>query len=71
MIFGVFPPELPRLREERWALLDRILADWFAPPDGVPPLSASDLDLAERRLALSLPLALRDWYLRYGRRQDV
>jgi hypothetical protein len=61
---------LPATREARWALLEAVLERWFpgATPSGV---ASSDLDLAERRLALRLPVALREWYELHGARADV
>lgn len=50
-------------------LLDALLAKWFrAPTDGIP---TPDLAVAEERLGRSLPVALREWYARYGARTDV
>ena len=58
-------------REDHWLLLKDFVAEWHGPlkrGDGYP---ASELDAAEKRLGLKLPLALREWYQLAGRREDV
>lgn len=62
----LFAPELPRDREARWLLLDELLRKWFTPYEGTVGTLASELDAAERRLGVRLPVALRDWYERYA-----
>jgi hypothetical protein len=62
---------LPENRDERWRTLDAILRKWFPPPPAVTGVAASECDDAERRLRLSLPKALREWYEGYGVRAEV
>lgn len=62
---------IPAGRLERWALLRAVVAQWYRPlqdSDGVAP---DDLDATERRLGISLPKALREWYGLAGAREDV
>lgn len=54
-----------------WRFIERLAARLGAPAgpdDGVPE---SELAAAERRLALRLPEAMREWYARFGRRHDL
>jgi hypothetical protein len=67
----VFPLHLPENRDERWVLLDEILDAWLPESPTASGIDAAELDAAERRLGLSLPPALREWYARHGARSDI
>jgi hypothetical protein len=57
--------------KDRWARHRAFAAEWHSPlveGDGVPE---EKLQAAEKRLKLSLPAALREWYLLAGRRRDL
>ena len=60
-------------RSSRWALASRLIEDWFGdasqPKEG--GFAPTDLGEAERRLGLTLPASLREWYLHSGARGDV
>ena len=59
------------MRQDRWSLLKDFIAEWHGPlkrGDGYP---ASELNAAEKRLGLKLPVALREWYQLAGKREDV
>jgi hypothetical protein len=58
---------IPGGRAERWALLAKFFEGWFSrlgPNDGCAP---EPIGLAEDRLGLALPAALREWYALAGR----
>src|SRR5262245_24517751 len=64
---------IPADRESRWALVAHLIEVWFGgasrpPKDG---LDESEIVAAEKRLGFRLPMALREWYLRFGGRHDV
>jgi uncharacterized protein (TIGR02996 family) len=66
-LFTHIPPE----RAKRWRLVDEFIDHWYGwrtEPDG---FSETDLVAAEKALGFALPMALREWYLRYGKRDDV
>lgn len=67
----LLPEQLPPSREERWDLLGAFVGAWFPPPQTAVAVDRAELDGAERRLALRLPPALREWYERLGARADV
>jgi hypothetical protein len=57
---------IPSGRAERWSLLRRFFEGWFGglgPTDGC---SAESMGLAEERLGVALPAALREWYALAG-----
>ena len=58
-------------REDRWSLLTDFVAEWHAPLQEGDGYSPEELDAAEQRLGLKLPLALREWYALAGRREDI
>ena len=58
-------------REDRWSLLADFVAQWYAPLQEGDGYSAAELDAAEQRLGLKLPLALWEWYRLVGRRKDI
>lgn len=62
---------LPGHRNGRWALLDTLVERWYAPVRFEAGIRPRDLDRAESRLAVSLPLAVRELYERFGNRADV
>ncbi|MGI4790289.1 MAG: hypothetical protein ACRYFS_15735 [Janthinobacterium lividum] len=49
-------------RSDRWSLLKDFVAEWHSPLKPGDGYSASELDAAEQRLGLKLPLALRECY---------
>lgn len=63
--------DIPPQREERWARLDALLTRWFPTPPDRSGLAGEAIDAAEGKLGAALPLALREWYQRYGGRRDV
>ena len=58
-------------REDRWSLLTDFVAKWRRPLQEGDGYSATELDAAEQRLGLKLPLALREWYQLTGLREDI
>jgi hypothetical protein len=58
-------------RKDRWSLLTDFVAEWHTPLQEGGGCSPKELDAAERRLGLTLPLALREWYQLAGKREDV
>jgi len=68
---AVFLFDLPASRDERWALLGRFLGRWFPDQRANHGVDVAELVLAEQRLGISLPIAFREWYERYGARPDV
>ena len=58
-------------REDRWSLLKDFIAEWHSPLEPGDGYSAADIDAAEQRLGLKLPIALREWYALAGQREDV
>ena len=58
-------------REDRWSLLQDFVAEWHSPLQPGDGYSAAELDAAEDRLGLKLPLALREWYELAGKRKDI
>ena len=49
-------------REDRWSLLKDFIAKWHGPLEDGVGYSAAEIDMAERRLGLNLPAALRELY---------
>ena len=58
-------------RKDRWSLLTDFVAEWYSPLQEDDGYSVKELDAAEQRLGLNLPLALREWYRLMGRRKDI
>jgi hypothetical protein len=58
-------------REDRWSLLKDFVAEWHTPIQEGDGYSVEDIDAAEQRLSLELPLALREYYLLLGKREDL
>jgi hypothetical protein len=61
-------PTLPPDRPSRWALASRLIDEWFPKGTGPerPGFTMSEIVAAERRLGLTIPDALREWYLMFG-----
>ena len=49
-------------REDRWSLLKDFIAEWHGPLEPGDGYSEAELDVAEQRLGLKLPEALRECY---------
>jgi hypothetical protein len=64
------PTALPSNRHERWRLLRKLVEAWF-PVKQLPGVAVTTLDMAEDRLGLRLPAALREWYELAGDHPDV
>jgi len=62
---------MPERRKDRWRLIDEFIEIWHGPLGSEDGYSEEELESAERRLGLKLPLALREWYTLAGRRADV
>jgi len=58
-------------RKDRWSLLTDFVAEWHSPLQEGDAYSPEELDAAELRLGLKLPLALREWYQLAGQREDI
>lgn len=58
-------------REDRWSLLTDFVAEWHTPLQEGDGYSPEELNAAEQRLGLKLPLALREWYQLAGKRTDL
>ncbi len=58
-------------RQDRWSLLKDFVAEWHTPLQEGDGYAAEELDAAEQRLGLKLPLALREWYQLAGRREEI
>ncbi|MFJ9773073.1 SMI1/KNR4 family protein [Kitasatospora sp. NPDC101157] len=58
-------------REDAWALVRGFAAYWGAPLTPRDGFTDAELDAAERRLGLRLPVALREAYRLFGRRADL
>lgn len=59
------------VREDRWSLLKDFVAEWHSPLEFGDGYTAEEIDAAEQRLGLKLPLALREWYQLAGQRKDL
>lgn len=55
------PYKLPENRDQKWIALREMISHWFPPSAGSHGVSAAEISEAERRLGLSIPLALREW----------
>ncbi len=62
----VAPFREPPQRIARWEQVARLTADWFETDSSAGGVDPSEMIRAERRLGLALPLALHEWYLRFG-----
>ena len=49
-------------RQDRWSLLKDFIAEWHRPLEDGDGYSAAEIDAAEQRLGLKLPVALRECY---------
>ena len=58
-------------RQDRWSLLKDFIAEWHSPLQPSDGYSEAELDAAEQRLGLKLPIALRELYQLAGQREDV
>jgi hypothetical protein len=58
-------------RGQAWAFIGEFAAAWTAPLGPGDGVSEDALRAAERRLGASLPAALREAYLLFGRRPDL
>jgi hypothetical protein len=54
-----------------WRLYERTVAAYFAPIGKADGLSEKAVSACERRIGGALPLVLREYYLRVGRRADL
>ncbi len=63
--------KIPETRAARWQLLERLIQEWCGRGIGQSGYTTGDLTACERRLGFELPMALREWYLLVGRRDDV
>ena len=63
--------KLPSTCEERFALLSRLIADWYDPVNDGDGFEDADFERSSTRLGLPIPAALRRWYQMSGRRKDV
>lgn len=66
----MIPNPIPKDRQARWELTASLIERWFgSPPDGERTgVAQLDLDQAERRLGITVPESLREWYVRFGAR---
>ncbi len=62
---------VPQSRDERWRVLETAVADWFPALSASDGFSRADLLSAERRLEISLPEALCEWFRLAGKRVDI
>jgi hypothetical protein len=62
---------LPAGTAERWRRLEALAAGWFDEPPSGEGVPEEELVAAEARLGVSLPRALREAYLRFGRRDEL
>lgn len=62
---------IPQSRGERWKLLRKFVDQWYSPLGSADGYPSEVLDTTESRLAIRLPIALRDWYVQSGRRHDI
>src|SRR4051812_5998996 len=62
---------IPEGRDGRWRLASDFIEHWIRPMNESDRVSPRRLDAAEDRLGLRLPVALREWYERLGRRGEV
>lgn len=62
---------IPARREDRWALMRSVIADWMRPLTDTDTVPAEQLDAAEARLGSRLPTALREWYRLAGNARDI
>ncbi|MFF2075846.1 SMI1/KNR4 family protein [Kitasatospora sp. NPDC058162] len=58
-------------REGAWALVRGFAAHWGEPLGSQDGFTGAELDAAEQRLGLRLPVALREAYRLFGRRADL
>jgi len=58
------------MQSEHWDVTSTVIRRWWPPLHDRDRVPEADLIAAEQRLNLRLPQALRDWYLRAGRRLD-
>lgn len=62
---------IPQQREQRWQLMETIIEDWLRPLKPEDGVSEAQLCDAEQRLGFQLPLALREFYRRFGNAADI
>ncbi len=62
---------IPIGREERWRLMETLIASWARPLQVSDRTPVHRLDAAETRLGVRIPTALREWYLIAGEAKDV
>jgi hypothetical protein len=67
----MLPTVLPTARSDRWSILDALIDLWFPPSGEIPGYTAHEMEAAEARAGATLPVALREWYERWGARRDV
>ncbi|MER7172827.1 SMI1/KNR4 family protein [Streptomyces mesophilus] len=58
-------------RPEAWAFIRAFAAGWYAPLSDADGIGEDELKQVEGRLGLSLPAALREAYLLFGRRSEL
>ena len=57
---------LPVDRDSSWRLVSRLIANWFEPAALPKGIDTDEIRAAELGLGVTVPAALREWYLRYG-----
>src|SRR6266511_2279252 len=62
---------LPETRPERWALLSRLISDWYRPLADGDGYGDEELRRSAERLGAPIPAAMREWYGLAGLRDDV
>ena len=60
---------VPSNREERWQLLEREILRWTG--ESANGYSSNSFDNLESVHSLSMPKAIKEWYCRFGKREDI
>jgi hypothetical protein len=71
MAIDVILREMPVSREERWNVVKTFFRGWYGELDSADGCTEQSIRAAEERLKLTLPTALREWYVLAGRRTGV
>ena len=58
-------------RADRWHLLSELIEQWHGPSAETQGYSSDEISACEKRLGVTLPAAVKEWYALAGRRSDI